>query len=220
MIKMNLKITVLFLCSLVSPVLLFASDMEKENRFQPEKRHDIRISFSDGIPLSFSDFFGTALADALTGTERTDSRSNGLMGIGYRYAVGRWRVGIDFSFGNTTSKMKPTMQNVMPARQKNLYFLILPAGDMLYYKTRIVELYGSASIGVLVSRTVYEVYNDPGVFSFLGPSYTTYPSKCDASLAFQVNPIAIRLGNERVGGFLEAGVGYRGFVTAGISIRF
>lgn len=40
------------------------------------------------------------------------------------------------------------------------------------------------------------------------------------SFAYQVNPIALRVGNDRIGGFLEAGLGYKGFVTAGVSLRF
>ena len=38
--------------------------------------------------------------------------------------------------------------------------------------------------------------------------------------AYQVNPIAVRVGNERVGGFVEAGLGNKGFLTAGLSFKF
>ena len=40
------------------------------------------------------------------------------------------------------------------------------------------------------------------------------------SFAYQVNPIAIRVGNDRIGGFLEGGLGHKGILTAGISLRF
>ena len=42
----------------------------------------------------------------------------------------------------------------------------------------------------------------------------------ETGLAFQVNPIAVRVGNDRIGGFLETGLGYKGFLTAGVSLRF
>lgn len=37
---------------------------------------------------------------------------------------------------------------------------------------------------------------------------------------YQLNPIAVRVGNDRIGGFVEAGLGLKGFVTAGVSIGF
>ena len=40
------------------------------------------------------------------------------------------------------------------------------------------------------------------------------------NFAYQVNPIALRVGNERIGGFLEAGLGHKGFLTAGVSLKF
>lgn len=40
------------------------------------------------------------------------------------------------------------------------------------------------------------------------------------SFAYQVNPIALRVGNDRIGGFVEAGLGNKGFLTAGVSLKF
>lgn len=217
---MNLKVTVLFLCSLLSPLFLYARNEVKENKFQPANRHEIRISFSDGIPLSMANFLGTGLADAFTGTRHDNSESHGLFGIGYRYGIDRWKFGMDFSFGNTTCDITSVFKNMMPVRRNNLNFLVMPTGEMVYFKRGLVELYGSAALGVLFERTVYDVYHEEQTTGFFSPAYTSYPSDFSASLAFQVNPIAIRVGNERIGGFLEGGVGYKGFVTAGISIRF
>jgi len=45
-------------------------------------------------------------------------------------------------------------------------------------------------------------------------------AKTATDFAFQVNPIALRVGNDHIGGFLEAGLGYKGFVTAGMSLKF
>lgn len=42
----------------------------------------------------------------------------------------------------------------------------------------------------------------------------------NTSFAYQVNPIALRVGNETIGAFVEAGLGHKGFVTAGLSFRF
>jgi hypothetical protein len=45
-------------------------------------------------------------------------------------------------------------------------------------------------------------------------------STLSTSFAYQINPIAIRVGNDRIGGFVEAGFGTKGFVTAGLSLGF
>ena len=50
--------------------------------------------------------------------------------------------------------------------------------------------------------------------------YTGFYGNESDVFAYQVNPIALRVGNHRIGGFLEAGLGYKGFLTAGVSLRF
>ena len=50
----------------------------------------------------------------------------------------------------------------------------------------------------------------------------SYQSKASLGkeFAYQVNPVGVRVGNGRIGGFVEAGLGYRGFVTAGVTLGF
>ncbi|WP_300763879.1 hypothetical protein [uncultured Bacteroides sp.] len=49
---------------------------------------------------------------------------------------------------------------------------------------------------------------------------TAGKSTFNTDFAYQVNPIALRVGNDRVGGFVEAGLGTKGLVTAGINFKF
>ena len=53
-------------------------------------------------------------------------------------------------------------------------------------------------------------------------SYGQAAKKADlsTSFAYQVNPIALRVGNDRIGSFVEAGLGNKGFLTAGVSLKF
>jgi len=37
---------------------------------------------------------------------------------------------------------------------------------------------------------------------------------------YQINPIAIRVGNGRISGFAELGWGYRGLATVGVAFKF
>ena len=91
--------------------------------------------------------------------------------------------------------------------------MLLPTVEFVYFKRGVVELYGGAAAGVnLVNHTEKS----------LNQTATSNAKKSDLSttFAYQVNPIALRVGNQRIGGFLEAGLGYKGFVTAGVSLRF
>ena len=49
---------------------------------------------------------------------------------------------------------------------------------------------------------------------------TAGKSSFSTDFAYQVTPIALRVGNNRVSGFVEAGLGTKGFVTASISFKF
>ena len=92
-------------------------------------------------------------------------------------------------------------------------FLVLPAAEFVYYKRGLVELYGTAAAGVNLSRHKESALTDAGKKAVQKADLST-------SFAYQVNPIALRVGNDRIGGFVEAGLGHKGFVTAGVSLKF
>ena len=48
----------------------------------------------------------------------------------------------------------------------------------------------------------------------------TQKTDLNAAFAYQVNPIGLRVGNDRIGGFVEAGMGHKGFLTPGVSVKF
>ena len=69
---MNLKAIILSLC-----VASSVSVARAESKFTPsEKKHDIRLSVSDGTTLTMTDIFGNGFSDALLGSKRSDEKSN------------------------------------------------------------------------------------------------------------------------------------------------
>lgn len=186
-----------------------------ENNLRYAPKHEIKLSVSDGLTLSTSSFLGMGLADAILGTSRSDAKSSGVIGIGYRYSLNRFRVGADLGFARISSKITYGQDKSPAVRENVLNLLILPTAEFVYYKRRLVELYGSASAGVNLSRQSQTGITDVGKMLTANnkSSFTT-------EFAFQVNPIAVRVGNDRIGGFVEAGLGYRGFITAGVSLKF
>lgn len=178
-----------------------------------ENRHEIRISASDGLTRNSGDIFGIALVDALLGTKREDTKSSGVYSLGYRYSINRFRIGSDVSFSSTSSKLTLLRDQTPSIKEHNLSFMVLPAVEFQYYKRKLVELYGSAAGGVDLTRTSYKQIDN-------AKNHQLQETSLHTSFAWQVSPIAIRVGNKTFGGFLEAGLGHKGFLSAGVGVKF
>ncbi|OUO96485.1 hypothetical protein [Barnesiella sp. An22] len=209
---MKIKFIALLLCAAVSSHVVKGQETTANNT-QSMPRHEIRLSASDGLILGLANVFGMGLSDAVTGSKRSDEKSSLVYSLGYRYSIARFRVGADLGFVQSTGKLTLIGETAPSLKEKDLNFMLLPTVEFVYFKRGVVELYGGASAGVnLVNHTEKS----------LNQTATSNAKKSDLStnFAYQVNPIALRVGNQRIGGFLEAGLGYKGFVTAGVSLRF
>lgn len=207
---MKLKFFVLSLLMVAGVNMVNAQNSTKDY-VSEDRKHDIRLSVSDGLTQGTSDILGMGIADAVLGSKRSDSKTSLTYGFGYRYSINRFRLGADLGFGMTTSKLALAGENSPSIKEKDLRFLILPTAEFVYFKRRLVELYGSAAAGVNLSR-----HSETA----LAKNATAGKSTLNTDFAYQVNPIALRVGNDRVGGFVEAGLGTKGFVTAGVSFKF
>ena len=176
-----------------------------------DKKNDLRISVSDGLTQGSVDILGMGIEDAITGTKRSDSKYSMIYGLGYRYSINRFRVGADLGFGMSSSKLSIAGEKTPSIKEKDLRLLVLPTAEFVYYKRRLVELYGTAAAGVNFSR-----HSETPIDKKTPEKKAIF----NTDFAYQVNPIAVRVGNERVGGFVEAGLGSKGFLTAGISLKF
>ena len=209
---MKIKFIALLLCAAVSSNVAKGQETTANNT-QAMPRHEIRLSASDGLTLGLANVFGMGLSDAVTGSKRSDEKSSLVYSLGYRYSIAQFRVGADLGFVQSTSKLTLIGETAPSLKEKDLNFMLLPTIEFVYFKRGVVELYGGAAAGVnLVNHTEKS----------LNQTATSNAKKSDLSttFAYQVNPIALRVGNQRIGGFLEAGLGYKGFVTAGVSLRF
>ena len=209
---MKIKFIALSLCMVASVNIIKAQDTDKSS-YQPNNRHEFRIAVSDGLTLTGVDILGMGIADAITGTKRSDEQSSMVYGIGYRYAINRFRLGGDLGFAHTSSLLTLHGESTASIKEKELNFLVLPTAEFVYFKRNIVELYGSAAAGIDLVRHTEKGLTEAG-------KAATRKADLSTNFAYQVNPIAIRVGNDRVGGFIEGGLGYKGFLTAGISLRF
>lgn len=210
---MKIKFIALLLCAAVSSSAVVKGQESAQNMTQSMNKHEIRLSASDGLTLGLANIFGMGISDAVAGSKRSDETSSLVYGLGYRYSIYRFKVGADLGFSQSTSKLTLLGETAPSLKEKDLNFMLLPTVEFVYFKRGLVELYGGAAAGVnVVSHSE----------TSLNKAVTTQAKKSDIStqFAYQINPIALRVGNHRIGGFLEAGLGYKGFVTAGVSLRF
>ncbi len=210
---MKLKLIALSLCLTVIGSSFVKGQSSNGGFSSVSNKHEIRLAASDGLTLTTVDIFGMGLADAIIGSKRSDEKSSLVYSLGYRYSISRFRLGGDLGFAQTSSKLALSGEKSPSIKERELNFLVLPTAEFIYYKRRLFELYGGASAGVNLVRHTESGLTEAG-------KKTAQKSSLSSSFAYQVNPIAFRVGNECVGGFVEAGLGNKGFLTAGISLRF
>lgn len=210
--KISIKMYILAAC--FGAAVINANAQDKKTT-PVTNRHDIRVTYSDGSTLADAGVFGIGLADAITGTKRSDEKVTGVLGMGYRYKLSRrFKVGMDIGCARITSKVTYSSDRTPSIKEKDLDLLVLPTAEFVYYKRNLVELYGSVAAGVDLSRHYENGLTEKG------RQMAKKKSSFENEFAYQVNPIGVRVGNNRIGGFVEAGLGYRGFVTAGVSLGF
>ena len=218
--EMKPKFIILSLC-IVSNIC-FVNAQDRITIITTPKKHEIRLSISDNLPLSIADVFGSALPQVATGSKRSDEKSSAVFGIGYRYHVNRFRIGVDCGFGAVSSKIIHSGMKMPTAKEQELNFLFLPVAEFVYFRSGLFELYGSAAVGADFTRRSEKEFSTSTRGADISGVTETAGRQSDSftSFAWQVNPVALRVGNHRIGGFLEAGLGYKGIVTAGVSFKF
>lgn len=155
-----------------------------------------------------TDIFSHALVNGILGHEKTEFTTFGMAGVGYRYHLDRFSVGLDLGYSSEKEEVFKKASDKKPSQTfKVRRYIVLPTASYSYYKKGILDFYGSASAGI--------EFNTRKQDNIKNAKTTT-----DKAFAYQVSPLGLRIGNETIGGFVELGYGYKGFVSAGISFKF
>lgn len=158
---MKFKLIALSLCMIASANVVKGQEYGKDVS-TTENKHEIRLSVSDGLTLGSADILGIGLSDAITGSKRTNQSNSMVYGIGYRYALNRFRLGGDLGFAQSSSQLTLSGEKTPSIKEKELNFLILPTAEFVYYKRRLVELYGTAAAGVNLVRHTEKGLSEAG----------------------------------------------------------
>lgn len=161
-----------------------------------ELRHRISLSYGDGLGLRSGTSAGLFPGLNSHGVgNMNDLKTIGSFNIDYLYILpsGRWGFGV--SAGLTSVTCYPFIGTNLS--YSHLLLSIAPRVQCNYFRSKLVELYGAASVGVMMSMT---------------------PNSNLWAMAWQLDPIAVRVGTDRIAGFVSVGYGSRGIVGVGLQI--
>lgn len=132
---MKFKLIALSLCMIASANVVKGQEYGKDVS-TTENKHEIRLSVSDGLTLGSADILGIGLSDAITGSKRTNQSNSMVYGIGYRYALNRFRLGGDLGFAQSSSQLTLSGEKTPSIKEKELNFLILPTAEFVLLQTQ------------------------------------------------------------------------------------
>lgn len=151
--------------------------------------------FKNRVKLSYGDAsyisFATAMFSSLINGPG-DFKALGAISLGYRRLSNnsRWALGGDFSYVD----VRETFKNGVKINFS--FFAVVPTAEFYYFKTGLFRLYSTLGVGT--------IFTDDGSFG----------------TAFQINPVAVRIGSGRFAGFAEVGFGYKGIANLGFEYAF
>lgn len=140
--------------------------------------------------------------------EATDINGTGAIFLEYsHYWTSHWRFVANGNYTSLKSKFVYTSDQSLYATQKDTYYGLMVGINYHWIGDAVVEIYSGLQAG--------------GCFQHTDQSYISGEKASDNSFlfAFQVTPIGLRVG-KAFGGFIEAGVGYKGILDAGLDLRF
>ena len=197
---MNLRPFLLLLVSTASlasaPAAAQEAPTAEKTTLQPLKlRHRLSFSYGDGISLREGAMcyqFPGMLPSYDYDVNRLTTAGSFNLDYLYMTRSGRW------GFGANVGLTPVTYWSKWGSSQSRLLLTVAPRVQCTYLRSGLVELYGTASVGILLNA------------SALMNNF--------CALAWQLDPIALRVGTERIAGFVSMGWGSRGIVGVGVQI--
>ncbi len=180
---------------------------------QEPVKNEFRLFYGTAAPggtpsIRFARSFSNALSSGTSVYDQTKTASMGMVGLAYRYHFDRLAVGIDLGISPEKVEYFKGKNKLNDLTENKMRYLAMPTVEFTYYQNDLVKLYGGAGAGVMVEHSKAK----KGDANKKGRNETQF--------AYQVTPIGVRVGNDLVGGFVEAGYGHKGLLTAGVTLSF
>jgi hypothetical protein len=186
-----------------SLIIAFSSGTVKAQ--ENERKHEISVGFgiwsTSNLAFGFGDSFANVfdVAGAVKFKEQTASP---VYHANYKYLLTpRFNIGGTLTFGSETGK--GLVGNQYDGKLKRHYSNIAAEVSYNYINKKSFKMYALGGLGYL----------------YLNQSYTPENREKDSqslhAVDFQISPLCVKVG-DKIGGYFEAGFGYKGIVNAGI----
>ena len=172
--------------------------------------HSLDLQVSDGMGEGAVAVFAQVLAVSIQAIFNQTSETEFVgwipyvtTGYNYHFADTRWSMGAELGYWHLAAR--DNKDNVVTTTHGNVGTVAL-SGKCFYKPKGVCKLYGGLNLGL---GTYWVMEDSPEGRTFENPQF--FP-------AFQLNPIGMRLGSEKIAFIAELGLGYRGILQLGVNI--
>lgn len=207
-----MKSKILSIIAVILTIIPIASNGQEIEKVEaPQNEISISAGTSSGFGSIVGIFkaIGEGIAGGIDKNKDYQTKLTGTYGIDYYYQVNSWfRVGGKAVYEGYNTKVINDTTGALIEKYNISFVSVMPSVQFSYLNKGLVKLYSGADIGA--SFIMIPDKKEDG---------TRYTS-CQPIFAFNIVPIGIRVGNEKVFGLVETNIGYDAFIKAGIGIRF
>lgn len=195
---MKIKSIILLACMFLSySIGAKASDYEYP-------QHEISVGYGVIGMTDIASIFGEVFAGAFTGTV-DELNTTGEISAQYLYNINKtWAVGCAAMYAGTKAYNKDHTCN-----QTSNFIALMPSVRATWFHAKHFGMYSRAAVGGLLD---FSTTKNTGTNNSSDDSSTT------GTYAFQVSPVAMEFGSNKVSGYLELGFGMQGMIMAGVRV--
>lgn len=197
---------------------VFAGQVRAQGSFR-ENRNEINLLYGTASVTGTASVLAAVLTQVQTSMEMnvTDFKNTGVIGLEYFHYTqnGTWAFGVAAGFERTSMNFafKDTQDSKTGTTGFSMNFIsIMPAVKLQWFNKKVVGMYSKVALGasiMAVPKTI-DVEVD-------GQHQTESMDRMPSiAPAFQINPICLEVGGDKIRGFLEAGWGMQGLVMGGL----
>lgn len=212
-----MKTKIISIAVIAMMALPFVANGQENDSIVVETKSDLtlssmpknEISTSIGVVSAFGgvfDFFKVLVEGVGNGIagNKTGTKFIGTYGIDYYYQVNSWfRPGAKVVYEGLTTTIYDST-DVIINHYNTSTLSVMPSVQFSYFNKKHVKLYSGIDLGV---GTIFDD-NKKG------------SGKPSVFFAFNVTPIGIRVGNDRIYGLVETNIGMDALIKGGFGIRF
>lgn len=168
-------------------------------------QHEISVGYGVVGVTDIATIFGNMFAGAFTG-EVDELNTTGEISAQYLYNFNNtWSIGCAAMYTGTTAYNKERT-----CKQTDSFIALMPTVRATWFHSSHFGMYSRAAIGGLI-----DFANTTNTGSTNG---TKKESSTSGNVAFQVSPVCMEFGSNKVSGFLELGFGMQGMFMAGVRV--